>query len=49
MNNVVRAVRGAGLGVWGCYNCLLAHNTLVNVGRQSHTIEVNYGPRICGR
>lgn len=48
VNNVVRDVRGAGLGVWGCYDCLLAHNTLSNTGRQSHTMEINYGTRVCG-
>ncbi|EFN59877.1 hypothetical protein CHLNCDRAFT_49308 [Chlorella variabilis] len=46
-NNYIHDVEGAGLGVWGCYDCLLAHNTLVRVGRRSHTIEVTYGPRIC--
>ncbi|KAL4425628.1 hypothetical protein ABPG75_009644 [Micractinium tetrahymenae] len=47
VNNYVHDVTGAGLGVWGCYDCLFAYNTLVRVGSSSHTIEVNFGPRSC--
>jgi len=46
-NNVVRDVAGAGMGVNGGFNILLAHNTLVNVGRRSHVIEVVHGLRSC--
>ena len=46
-NNYVHDVTGAGMGVWGCYDCLLAHNTLVRVGASSHTLELNFGPRSC--
>ena len=46
-NNVVRDVEGAGMGVNGGFNILLAHNTLVNVGRRSHVIEVVHGLRSC--
>ena len=46
-NNVIRDVRGAGFGVNGGFNILLAHNTLVNVGSRSHVIEVVHGLRSC--
>lgn len=46
-NNVVRDVEGAGFGVNGGFNILLAHNTLVNVGRRSHVIEAVFGLRSC--
>jgi hypothetical protein len=46
-NNVIRDVEGAGFGVNGGFNILLAHNTLVNVGRRSHVIEVVHGLRSC--
>ncbi|MFM8415162.1 MAG: right-handed parallel beta-helix repeat-containing protein [Planctomycetota bacterium] len=46
-NNVIRDVQGAGMGVNGGFNILLAHNTLVNVGRRSHVIEVVHGLRSC--
>lgn len=46
-NNVVHDVEGAGMGVNGGFNILLAHNTLVNVGRRSHVIEVVHGLRSC--
>jgi len=46
-NNVIRDVDGAGMGVNGGFNILLAHNTLVNVGRRSHVIEVVHGLRSC--
>ena len=47
INNFVHDVEGAGLGVNGGYNILLAHNTLVRVGERSHIIEVVHGRRGC--
>jgi hypothetical protein len=47
VNNIIRRVAGAGMGVWGCYNCLYAYNTLVSVGNRSHTVEVKFGERSC--
>ena len=46
-NNLIHDVEGAGMGVNGGFNILLAHNTLVNVGRRSHVIEVVHGLRSC--
>ena len=46
-NNLVHDVEGAGMGVNGGFNILLAHNTLVNVGARSHVIEVVFGLRSC--
>mgnify|MGYP001810743254 CR=1 FL=1 len=42
-NNIIRDIEGAGFGIWGCYNCLFAHNTLVRVGPRSHLLEVSEG------
>jgi hypothetical protein len=38
-NNVITDTWGAGLGVAGGYDVLVAHNTLVRVGSRSHVIE----------
>lgn len=46
-NNLVYNVDGAGLGVWGGYNILVAHNTVYKVGKRSHMIEVNLGDHSC--
>ncbi len=46
-NNFVHDTDGAGLGVNGGYNILMAYNTLVRVGRRSHVIEVVHGGRGC--
>lgn len=46
-NNLIHDVAGAGMGVNGGFNILLAHNTLVNVGARSHVIEVVFGLRSC--
>ncbi len=46
-NNVIHDVQGAGFGVNGGYNILMAHNTLVNVGSRSHVIEVVFGSHSC--
>lgn len=47
INNVVHDIDGAGMGVNGGYNILLAHNTLYRVGRRAHAIEVVFGERGC--
>ena len=47
INNVVHDTEGAGLGVNGGYNILMAWNTLYRVGRRSHVIEVVPGSRSC--
>lgn len=47
VNNVIHDCEGAGLGVNGGYNILMAHNTLVRVGRRSHTVEFVHGGRSC--
>jgi hypothetical protein len=46
-DNVVHDTEGAGLGVNGGYDVLLAYNTLYRVGRRSHGIEVGFGSRSC--
>ncbi len=46
-NNIVHDTEGAGLGVNGGYNILMAYNTLYNVGRRSHVVEFVYGGRSC--
>jgi len=47
VNNVVHHVEGAGIGVNGGYNILMAYNTLYYVGARSHVIEVVHGGRTC--
>jgi hypothetical protein len=47
INNVVHDVDGAGLGVNGGYNVLLAYNTLFRVGTRDHTVEFAFGHRSC--
>lgn len=47
VDNVVHDTDGAGLGVNGGFDVLLAHNTLYRVGRRSHVIEVVHGGRSC--
>jgi len=47
INNVIHDIDGAGMGVNGAYNVLLAYNTLYRVGRRSHTIEAVFGARSC--
>lgn len=46
-NNVVRDTQGAGLGVNGGFQVLLAYNTLVRVGSRSHLLEFVPGHRSC--
>lgn len=47
VNNLIHDTEGAGLGVNGGYNILLAYNTLVRVGSRSHMLEVVFGSRSC--
>lgn len=47
VNNVVHDTEGAGLGVNGGYNVLLAFNTLYRVGARSHALEIVHGTRSC--
>lgn len=47
VNNVIRDCDGAGLGVNGGYNILMAHNTLYRVGSRSHGVEFVLGRRGC--
>lgn len=47
INNIIHDTEGAGLGVNGGYNILMAHNTLYRVGSRSHGIEVVFGMRSC--
>ncbi len=47
INNVIHDCEGAGLGVNGGYNILMAHNTLYRVGSRSHVLEFVHGRRGC--
>lgn len=47
VNNVIHDIAGAGLGVNGGYNILLAYNTVYRVGSRSHMVEVTFGNRSC--
>ncbi len=47
VNNIVHDTEGAGLGVNGGYNVLIAWNTLYRVGSRSHVIEAGFGARSC--
>lgn len=47
VNNVIHDTQGAGMGVNGGYNILLAYNTLYRVGANSHVLEVVFGSRSC--
>ena len=47
VNNLIHDTQGAGMGVNGGYNILLAHNTLYRVGANSHVLEVVFGSRSC--
>ena len=44
-NNIVYDTEGAGIGVNGGFNILMANNTLYRVGSRSHVIEVGFGSR----
>ena len=47
VNNVIAHTQGAGMGVNGGYDILLAYNTLYRVGRASHVLEFVFGSRSC--
>ncbi|HUQ89996.1 MAG TPA: right-handed parallel beta-helix repeat-containing protein [Vicinamibacterales bacterium] len=47
VNNIVHDTEGAGLGVSGGYNVLIAFNTMYRVGSRSHVIEAGFGARSC--
>ncbi len=47
VNNLIHDTEGAGLGVNGGYNILMAHNTMVRTGRFSHGLEFVFGLRSC--
>lgn len=47
INNVIHHTEGAGLGVNGGYQILMAYNTLYHVGERSHLVEVVFGGRSC--
>ena len=47
VNNIVHDTQGAGLGVNGGFNILLAYNTLYRVGARSHVLEVIHGVHSC--
>ncbi|MCC6235109.1 MAG: right-handed parallel beta-helix repeat-containing protein [Verrucomicrobiales bacterium] len=47
VNNLIRDCEGAGLGVNGGYNILMAYNTLYRIGARSHTVEFVHGRRGC--
>lgn len=47
VNNVVHDTEGAGFGVNGGYDILLAYNTLYRVGSRSHGLEFVFGLRGC--
>ncbi|MBN8636869.1 MAG: right-handed parallel beta-helix repeat-containing protein [Anaerolineae bacterium] len=47
LNNSVYGVDGAGVGVQGGFNVLIAYNTFESVGARSHLLEVVFGGRSC--
>ena len=47
INNIIHNTEGAGMGVNGGYNVLLAHNTIYEVGERSHIFESVFGLRSC--
>lgn len=47
LDNVIHDTEGAGLGVNGGYDILLAGNTLYHVGTRSHLVEFVHGGRSC--
>jgi len=46
-HNVIHDTQGAGIGVNGGTNIVMANNTMVRVGSRSHVIEVVFGLRSC--
>lgn len=47
VNNRIHDTQGAGVGVQGGYNILIAGNTLYRVGERSHVMEFGFGSRSC--
>ena len=47
VNNLVHDIAGAGVGVQGGYNVLIAYNTFRNSGSRSHLFEAVFGGRSC--
>ena len=47
LDNVITDIQGAGIGVNGGYNVVVARNHLWNVGSRSHWLEVGFGSRSC--
>ncbi len=47
INNLVYDTDGAGAGVQGGFNVLIAYNTFRNIGARSHILEVVFGGRSC--
>lgn len=47
INNVVHDTQGAGAGVNGGYNILIANNIFYKIGTRSHIFEVVFGIRSC--
>jgi len=47
LDNLITDVEGAGVGVNGGFQVLVAHNTMYDVGSRGHALEVAYGRRSC--
>ncbi|MEA2412240.1 MAG: hypothetical protein QOC77_2801 [Thermoleophilaceae bacterium] len=47
LDNKITDVEGAGVGVNGGFNVVIARNRMWDVGTRSHQIEVGYGSRSC--
>ena len=47
VNNIIHDTDGAGLGVNGGYNILMAYNTMYRVGQRSHLVEIVHGSHSC--
>jgi hypothetical protein len=47
LDNLITDSEGAGVGVNGGFQVLVAHNTMYNVGSRGHAMEVAYGRRSC--
>lgn len=47
VGNLIHDVQGAGIGVHGGYNILIAENNIYHVGERSHLLEIGFGERSC--
>jgi hypothetical protein len=47
VDNTITDVEGAGIGINGGYDIVVARNRMWNVGTRSHWLEVGYGSRSC--